>query len=98
MDVLLNSSCSKDNDYIKLSPINGKASIDKQKIKPGMWTKTIAMAKTSCEGSIKPGQTCSQYGSGGSGNGIITQKTTAKDGGSSGMPYIQEIITIVGAM
>jgi len=103
MDVTLNSSCSSDNDYIRLAPVSGKASILKSKIKPGVWTRTVAMAKdVKCKGSgksnIKPGQTCAQYGSGGSGKGVIIQKTIAKDGGTTGVPYEQEIITVTGAM
>ena len=101
MDIMLNSSCSTDNDYIRMAPINGKAYIVKSKIKPGLWTRTVSVAKDiKCSGSlsISPGQTCRQYGPGGSGQGIVVQKTVAKDGGTSGIPYTQEIITITGAM
>lgn len=102
MDIVLNSSCSTDNDYIRLAPINGNASIVQSKIKPGVWTRTVSMAKdVKCKGngpSVKPGQTCSQYGPGGSGSGVVVQKTIAKDGGTTGVPYEQEIITITGAM
>ncbi len=102
MDILLNSSCSTTNDYIRLAPINGKASIVKDKIKPGLWTKTITMAKKiECEGSgsgIPVGGTCTQYGSGNSGEGVVIQKTIALDGGTAAVPYEQEIITITGVM
>lgn len=104
MDVVLNSSCSADNDYITLMPVDGKASIVKERIKPGVWTRTVAIAKNiDCEnseggGKIKPGQTCRQYGSGASGKGVIIQKSIVMDGGTSGAPYYQEIITVTGAM
>jgi len=102
MEVILSSSCSTDKDFIQLIPISGKSSILKSKIKPGVWTKTLAIAKNlPCKSSGGPspsvGQACSQYGSGGSGRGTIIQKTKAKDGGSGGVPYTQEIITITGA-
>jgi len=104
MDVTLNSSCSADNDYIRVSPVDGKAEILEDTIKPGVWTRTIATAKNvSCKGGgsssgTKAGQTCTQYSAGASGNGIIIQKTIAYDGGQNGVPYEQEIITITGPM
>jgi hypothetical protein len=102
MGILLNSSCSQDNDYMVLRPIDGDIIIPKGKIKPGIWTKTITIAEpkkcTTPTGKVKPGATCSQYGSGGSGSGIIIQQTVAVDGGTSGVPYEQHIMTMTGAM
>lgn len=104
MDITLNSSCSADNDYIRVSPISGKAYVEKSSIKPGVWTKTIAIAKDPKDCKVgngnapKPGQTCTQYSAGASGNGIIIQRTTAYDGGQNAVPYEQLIITITGAM
>ena len=102
MKVVLNSSCSQDNDYIRKAPISGKASILEDSIMPGVWTKTISTAiidgDENCGGGGEPGQTCSQYGAGGSGQGVIIQKTIAKDGGGNAVPYKQEILTITGVM
>lgn len=103
MDIILNKSCSADNDYIRVAPIDGTSHIRKDKIKPGVWTTTIAYAipKKACKSTGKGssvGKTCTQYGGGGSGTGIVIQETTAVDGGTSGMPYKQHIITTTGAM
>lgn len=90
-----------DNDIIRVAPINGRAYLNQDRIKPGIWTKTIATAKSKDKGCISSGdvgKTCSHYGGGGSGESVIIQRTNAKDGGGNAVPYIQEIITITGAM
>ena len=100
MKITMNSSCSTQKDFITRRPINGKTTIDKNKIKGGVWTSTIAIADTSgekCTGTASAGQTCTRYGSGGSGGGIVVQKSVVSDGGTSAAPYTQEIITITGA-
>lgn len=95
----MNVSCSTNKDVTLQAPVSGNVTIPAGGIKSGMYTKTIATADINCKGTgVQAGQTCKQYGAGGSGNGVVVQRTSARDGGTSGLPYTQEILTITGAL
>lgn len=107
MKVRLNVTCSIQKDIPTKSPIFGEVTIDKGVgVKNGTFTTTFSEIDTDDikggakimpqSGDTRP-VTCMQYGAGATGAGVVIQKTIARDGGSSGSPYIQKITTILGA-
>ena len=100
MKITLNSSCTTNKDMIVHSPISGDLKV--ASVQNGTFSSTFAIAeiKDAKGGYDAPevGKTCTQYGEGGSGGGIVVQTTIAMDGGSNGSPYAQTITSILGAL
>jgi hypothetical protein len=101
MKITLNSSCSTQKDVMIVSPIDGNAYLEKNYVKPGVWTSNVIIGEVdSCSGAsniVKAGTECKLYSESGTGKGVMVQKTVAYDGGTSSVPYKQIILTFMGA-
>jgi len=101
MKVTLSSACSTEKDYMVVSPIDGDAYLNKDFVKPGMWTTNVVLAEVEdCDEAgrvVEVGTECKMYSEDASGEGVMVQKTIAYDGGGSATPYQQIIYSFVGA-
>jgi len=101
MAVTISSSLSFNNQERVKTPIYGKIELREDSHRAGVWTRSVILADSdSCSGGSpgENGESCLMFGGGVSGVCILTKKSTIKQGGTSGVPYVQRELVYMGTM
>ena len=96
--VTISLSIERTNTVYTYTPLSGAALVRPEKTQSGVRKISVMHALLDkCESNIPDvGDLCTIYGESGSGDCVLSQKSTSKEGGAGATPYTNESLVFIG--